>query len=79
MHSFSLGNCTWEEFGHWDSCSKSCGGGQQSRSRRIKQNAAYGGLDCVGESEEKRECNKAECKGKYIVIKTKVVIFWFYL
>ena len=73
LHQFWLGNCTWEEFGHWGSCSKSCGGGQQSRSRRIKQRAAYGGLDCVGEVEEKRECNNAECQGKCVKIIRKEI------
>ena len=58
-----LGDCTWEEFSHWDTCSKSCGGGQQSRSRRIRQNAAYGGHDCIGALEEVRTCNTAACEG----------------
>ena len=52
-----------EEFGHWGSCSKSCGGGVQSRSRGIKQTAAYGGQECAGDLTETRECNVAECLG----------------
>ena len=60
---FIQGNCTWEEFGHWDSCSKTCGGGEQSRTRGIKEREAYGGEECTGESTEIRECNTAGCLG----------------
>ena len=58
-----VGNCTWEEFGHWDSCSQTCGGGEQSRTRGIKQKAAYGGEECTGNTTETRECNTAGCLG----------------
>ena len=58
-----LGNCTWDEFGHWGLCSLSCGGGVQSRTRGIKQREAYGGEQCNGNSTETRECNVAACKG----------------
>ena len=57
------GNCEWEEFGHWGSCSQSCGGGEQSRTRLVKQREAYGGVACDGESTETRACNEALCAG----------------
>ena len=60
---FNTGNCVWDDFGHWGSCSKSCGGGEQTRKREIKQKAAYGGDECVGNATETQACNEAECKG----------------
>ena len=68
-----LGNCTWDEFGHWGLCSLSCGGGVQSRTRGIKQREAYGGEQCNGNATETRECNVAACKG---TLRTPCLLRW---
>merc|ERR1719265_1232740 len=52
----------WSDFGEWSECSKSCGGGTQSRSKSCTNPApANGGKDCEGEAIENRACNAQEC------------------
>jgi hypothetical protein len=49
----------WSE---WDTCTKSCGGGQQARSRTCSDPAPmFGGRNCEGSDAEKRECGKGPC------------------
>lgn len=59
----------WTPWGPYGPCSKTCGGGTQSRSRTCTNPApAYGGKDCVGPKTELRKCNeKVRCPGKAIV------------
>ncbi|KAL5268609.1 hypothetical protein ACHWQZ_G002453 [Mnemiopsis leidyi] len=52
----------YSDFGDWSECSAECGGGTQTRSRTCTNPApANGGLDCVGDSAETRECNTQGC------------------
>ncbi|XP_041347701.1 coadhesin-like isoform X2 [Gigantopelta aegis] len=59
----------WTDYTRWDdwsTCSVSCGGGSQARSRyRTCTNPApaFGGAECEGETEdsEERECNTQHC------------------
>ena len=54
---------SWESWGEWSkSCSKSCGGGEQSRERSCKQNSI--GTNCHGAFSESRKCNEQDC-GKH--------------
>merc|ERR1719159_772731 len=53
-------DCQMGEWSGWSKCSKDCGGGQQGRSRPIMTDAAYGGKQCPGTSEE-RLCNSGSC------------------
>ena len=46
----------WQEWSNWGRCSKSCGGGEQTRDRRCY------GYGCQGDSEETRACNTKPCK-----------------
>lgn len=39
-------SCVWGEWGQWGACSQSCGGGDRSRSRLIKQAPRHGGSLC---------------------------------
>ncbi|XP_030835066.1 SCO-spondin-like [Strongylocentrotus purpuratus] len=49
--------CTpaWSAWSEWSSCSKTCGAGQQSRSRTCSSKA------CEGVAVENRECNNFDC------------------
>lgn len=51
---------TWEPWGKWSDCSKTCAGGITERTRTC-HGPFYGGLDCDGASREDRECNKSPC------------------
>ena len=54
----------WSDFG---SCSKSCGQGVESRSRKCNSPApAHGGAGCVGPALEYRNCKEKECPGKFL-------------
>ena len=44
-------------------CSKSCGGGTQFRSRGVKVAAAFGGEACKGDTKEEQSCNTQACPG----------------
>ena len=57
-------NCTWSDFGGWSSCSKTCGEGDQTRTRIILNAASHGGNDCTGADEDRRACKIKECPGK---------------
>ena len=50
----------WSSWGSW-TCSVTCGQGTETRSRRCQF-----GNNCVGNSYERRTCNKQTCPGKYI-------------
>jgi hypothetical protein len=50
---------TWSAFG---TCSKTCGGGTQSRTRLCDSPApSNGGLTCPGNSSESQNCNTQAC------------------
>jgi hypothetical protein len=51
------------EEGKWGKCSKACGKGVQSRSRKILKNAANGGKKC-GSTKQRRACNSKACPKK---------------
>ena len=58
----------WGAWGSWQSCSKSCGGGTQTRWRHCDNPApAQGGLHCSDESSQERQCNTQACYGKDII------------
>lgn len=55
----------WSEFTEWSSCTKTCGGGMQSRSRSCTNpEPANGGQECSGQAQESRSCHEEECAGK---------------
>ena len=56
----------YSEWSDWTNCTAECGGGEQVRSRACTNPVPeFGGNDCtlIGESLEKRECNKVPCPG----------------
>ena len=46
----------WSPWGAWSSCTRTCGGGQQTRSRICR-----GGAGCEGLSSQSQRCNTDEC------------------
>ena len=61
----------WSDYGDWSECSKSCGGGERTRSRTCTNpSPADGGAECTGESEEKEACGNDPCAGVFTVGRT---------
>ena len=56
-----LVDCEWGSFSEWSPCSKSCGGGEKSRTRQVATPASNGGLSCEGEPIETEGCNTEGC------------------
>ena len=54
-------DCEWGSFDEWSSCSKTCGGGEMSRSRSEVVLAIDGGRKCKGEAVETKSCNTNAC------------------
>ena len=48
----------WAYWSVWSLCTRSCGGGTQTRQRMCTNpTPAYGGKDCRGLKEESQQCN----------------------
>ena len=55
----------WSEWKPWTECTRTCGGGVQTRARTCTQpSPAYGGKDCEGRIDETRPCGTDACPGK---------------
>lgn len=52
----------WEEWSSWETCSVTCGGGEQSRNRTC-YGPFYGGQNCSGVDQETQDCNTHPCPG----------------
>jgi len=59
---WSLSDCSWTDWGNYRQCSKSCGRGQQSRTRIIASLATNEGRSCKGRYQDYRVCNLAPCQ-----------------
>ena len=65
----------WSPWGAYAACSKSCGGGSQSRSRQCNNpSPAHGGRSCPGSSSELRSCNAQPCPGNRLLKSFKSVV-----
>ncbi|KAL3861897.1 hypothetical protein ACJMK2_007911 [Sinanodonta woodiana] len=51
----------WSDFGPWQSCSVTCGGGLQKRYRYCNNPIPHGGVYCMGSAEEQQHCNIQTC------------------
>ena len=58
-------NCKWGSYSEWSTCSKSCGGGENTRKRKVAIPNCNGGLPCEGEDTETKACNTDACPGIY--------------
>ena len=59
-----LVDCEWGKWGDWSTCSLTCDGGEQTRSRIILRIDAFGGEPCIEDPTETRSCNEEDCSGK---------------
>lgn len=56
-------DCQWDDWGPWSDCPVTCGEGQHSRSRDIKQNATSGGKHCASSHKsEVQRCSSDPCQ-----------------
>ncbi len=53
-------DCKVSEWSSWTMCDKPCGGGKQSRSRKVIQNPMHGGAECPALNET-QQCNTQGC------------------
>ena len=60
----TLVNCIWSDWGNWTSCSSSCGGGNRTSKRKVRQEAMYNGNNCLGNDTRIEACNNHLCPGK---------------
>ena len=72
-------DCEWDE---WEvgECSKSCGGGTRTNSRKPSIDAEHGGEDCSGSSIVSESCNVQECPGtkEILCMKSLFLSIFFY-
>ena len=54
-------DCKLSDWSNWSGCSKTCGGGTQTRTRSITQQAQNGGAACNGPTQEQQSCNTTAC------------------
>ena len=57
----NLVNCVWGSWQTWTSCTVTCGGGFQVRTRNIDTHEENSGTACSGASSELQGCNSAGC------------------
>ena len=68
--ALTLVDGNWSEWGEWEPCSATCGGGEQIRGRTCTNPPpAFGGQPCPGENEfgeeeESRSCGERPCAGE---------------
>lgn len=64
--NFTYPDGNWAAWASWSSCTKSCSGGKEVRSRTCTDPATnYGGKDCTGETSQERTCNTHACTGTH--------------
>merc|ERR1711962_1240244 len=52
----------WSEWSTWSECSKSCDGGEATRTRYCNNpSPSGGGSDCAGDSQQTQDCNVEDC------------------
>jgi len=61
-------HCAVGEWSSWSICTKRCGGGAQTRGRKVLRHAAHGGYVCPSTAEE-RGCNAQVCPAHCTVSK----------
>ena len=65
MSSFLSVHGNWGKWSGFGVCSKTCGGGTKSRSRKCNNpSPAHGGRKCSGSSTQSAQCNTQHCPGR---------------
>ena len=60
------------DFGEWSPCTKECGGGKQSRTREVVQQAENNGTGCGQQPmSQTRTCNVHDCAGKMFFLRNR--------
>jgi len=54
-------DCVWNEWTNWTKCSKSCGGGVTTRTRRELVLPLNGGQPCIGSVKQDDSCKEQHC------------------
>lgn len=65
---FVVEDCVWSPWTDWDECSKTCGQGQQRRTREITAQAIDGGAECEPPFVDTQPCNLEECPPGELII-----------
>ena len=63
LNIYNAVDCVWKDWDQWSTCTVTCGGGKQYRSRG-QIAARHNGAPCVGDSEQERNCNTNPCPGE---------------
>lgn len=67
-------NGGWSSWLEWRVCSKSCGGGIQTRERQCNSpEPSFGGSFCVGEMNDTQQCYLFTCPGECFIFLSDVV------
>ena len=61
-------DCQLGQWAGWESCTAPCGGGTQTSTRVILQEAAHGGAACAGDLNRVQGCNTNDCPGMTLLI-----------
>ena len=68
-------DCTYNSWGDWGSCSKTCGEDRiKSRSRDVRWNATNGGKECWESNQDSSRCNIVCCR-EYICIPDRILSY----
>ena len=68
-------HCTYNSWGDWGSCSKTCGEDRiKSRSRDVRWNATNGGKECLEPDQDSSQCNIVCCR-EYICIPDRILSY----
>ena len=59
--------CVWGTWDTWATCSKTCGGGVQVRTRKVDTHEENGGAACSGLSTEQQDCSTGTCPAGIIL------------
>ena len=63
-----LVNGEWTDWGDWQLCNVSCGGGGQWRHREC-YGVEHGGDACPGEASQFKTCGMIQCPGKLVYLR----------
>ena len=59
-------DCVWDAWGGWTACSKTCGGGIQTKTRKKTKQEENGGR-CSNRFTENKACGENECPGIFYI------------